>query len=87
MSNRETLKHHAGLVDQMATRVGIDLEDAALRGDVSIDEISEAVLRCTGCANPGHCEALLAQVAVSQDTPEYCRNKGLFAQIKPRKGR
>jgi hypothetical protein len=81
MPSRETLKQHASLVDRMATRVGIDLEDAAIRGDVSIDQISEAVLRCTECGNPGHCKTLMEQDATSPSAPEYCRNKGLFSQL------
>lgn len=83
MPSQGTLKIHAGLVDQMATRVGVDLEEAAIRGDVSIDQITDAVLRCTGCSNPTHCQGLLDQGAVSKSTPEYCRNKDLFATLIP----
>ncbi len=83
MSDKETLRRHAGLVDAMATTLGIDLQEAALSGAVTVDEISDAVLRCTGCSNPDHCEGHLARVASADQTPEYCRNIRLFDRLKP----
>lgn len=83
MTSRETLKHHAELVDRMAANRGIDLEESAICGQVSVDEISDAVLRCTGCPNPGHCEKFLAQSTLAQLTPEYCRNQELFEKLIP----
>lgn len=83
MSSRETLRHHAGLVDQMATKLGVDLETAAIEGQVSVDEISDAVLRCTSCPNPQHCESFLQKSASSQQTPEYCRNRELLQNLIP----
>lgn len=81
MPGKNTLKRHAELVDQMATRVGVDLEDAAIGGEVSIDQISEAVLRCRDCSNPDHCAQFLAQSAQDRKTPEYCRNTALFDRL------
>ncbi|WP_109313235.1 DUF6455 family protein [Ruegeria sp. AU67] len=81
MLGKNTLKRHAELVDQMATHVGVDLEDAAIGGDVSIDQISDAVLRCSDCSNPDHCAQFLAQSAQGQKTPEYCRNTSLFDRL------
>ncbi len=83
MTSRETLKHHAELVDKMAATRGIDLEESAICGRVSIDEISDAVLRCTSCPNPGHCEKFLSQSALARLTPEYCRNQELFEKLIP----
>ncbi len=83
MSHRETLKRHAGLVDEMATTLGVDLQEAALDGALRIDEISEAVLRCTGCPNPGHCESFLAETPAASRTPEYCRNQELLQRLIP----
>ena len=82
MLGKDTLKRHAALVDRMAARVGVDLESAAIGGEVSVDQISEAVLRCSGCSNPGHCEQFLEQPAQDRKTPEYCRNTALFDQLK-----
>lgn len=83
MLSQATLKRHAGLVDRMATRVGIDLEDAALRGEISISEIDDAVLRCTGCTQADTCAHLLDSPA-AQDAaaPDYCRNGEVFAALK-----
>ena len=58
MPTRESLRLHAGLVDDMARMLDIDLEEAAIGGKVSVDQISEAVLRCTDCPNPDHCQDL-----------------------------
>lgn len=77
-----TVKHHAGLVDDMANVRGIDLEEAAMRGAVTFDEISDAVLSCTGCSNPEGCSKWLDDNAGGSETsPEYCRNDALFARL------
>ncbi|CUJ85072.1 hypothetical protein RUE5091_00294 [Ruegeria denitrificans] len=83
MPDREVLKHHAGLVDRMATKLGVDLQQSAIDGDVSIDQLSDAVLRCTGCANPSHCQNFLRQPAQARQTPEYCRNRDLLRKLLP----
>ena len=44
MQNNETIKRHAGLVDDMATTLGVDLEEAVLRGEITPDEVVDAVL-------------------------------------------
>ena len=83
MQNQNVLKHHAHLVDQMANTLGIALEEAAMRGRISIDEISDAVLRCTGCSNAAHCEGWLEERTQGSDrTPDYCRNSDLFAELQ-----
>ena len=82
MQSQNVLKRHAKLVDQMAETLGIDLEEAALRGDVAIDEISDAVLRCTACSNPDHCEGWLAGHDKADSTPGYCRNADLMDRLK-----
>ena len=83
MSRRDTLRHHAGLVDEMATTLGVDLEEAAISGALRVDDISEAVLRCTECPNPGHCESFLAQAQAAPEAPEYCRNRDLLDRLAP----
>ena len=82
MQDRDTLKRHAALLDGMAARIGVDLEEAALAGRVTVDEISEAVLRCTGCAGPEHCAALLTAPAQAATAPGYCRNRDLMARLQ-----
>ncbi len=83
MSHRETLRRHAGLVDKMATALGVDLQEAAIDGALRVDEISDAVLRCTECPNPGHCEAFLTANPAAPRTPEYCRNQELLSRLLP----
>ena len=83
MSDREMLRHHAGLVDQMATQLGVDLQEAAIAGALAVDDISDAVLRCSKCPNPGHCETLLGQKAALSQTPEFCRNRDLLHRLRP----
>ena len=83
MANRETLKHHAGLVDRMATKLGVDLQQSAIDGDVLIDELTDAVLRCTDCSNPSHCQSFLSQPVQVDRTPEYCRNQDLLSKLIP----
>lgn len=82
MQERDSLRRHAALVDRMATALGIDLEEAALSGRVAVDEISEAVLRCTGCADPTHCEGWLASRVSAEVAPGYCRNRDLMARLR-----
>ncbi|GGH22975.1 hypothetical protein SAMN05444007_102166 [Cribrihabitans marinus] len=79
----ETLKRHAGLVDRMATATGVDLQEAALSGDLSIDEITDAVLKCTGCSDPAHCAGVLEQSPTVAAPPGYCRNRDLLARLQP----
>ena len=84
MQNRETLKRHAALVDRMAEARGLDLEEEILRGRMTLSDLDDAVLRCTGCAEPGNCEHWLAgrdRTAPAEDTPDYCRNRDLFAGL------
>ncbi|WP_082029759.1 DUF6455 family protein [Ruegeria sp. ANG-S4] len=83
MPDLKKLKHHAGLVDLMAQNLGVDLQEAAIAGALEIDDISEAVLRCTKCANPGHCESLLGQPSPPRNAPEYCRNRDLLNRLRP----
>lgn len=73
------MKRHAALLDRMADALGIDLEEAVIAGKVPFAEIAESVLRCTQCANPGHCETWLeTRREEPVGTPQYCRNKELF---------
>lgn len=77
-----TLKRHAQLMDQMATTLGLDLEEKALRGELAFDEIAEAVIRCTGCTGADDCGAWLERNAEGAgDAPAYCRNADLFKTL------
>lgn len=83
MISRTTLKHHANLMDDAASKVGIDLQDAALRGALRFDDISDAVLRCTACTNPAGCAKWLAADSdLAPQLPQYCENKSTFEGLK-----
>ncbi len=83
MHSTTTLKRHAALVDRMATARDIDLEEAMLRGRLSIPDLDDAVLRCTGCSQPGACARWLdAQTGPVPATPGYCRNAALFQDLE-----
>lgn len=84
MSDRAQLKRHASLVDRMASTRGIDLQDKALTGEVSFDDLSDAVLKCTRCSNPANCSRWLDQRSRSANSPEYCQNSELFDALAPR---
>ncbi len=82
MQNQNVLKRHARLMDKMAETLGLDLEEAAMRGTLPMDDIADVVLSCTNCSNPDHCETWLGEHADGADaTPGYCRNKDLFAEL------
>lgn len=77
------LRHHADLVDRMSAALGIDLQEAAISGRVRIDELSDAVLACTGCSAPDHCGTWLRRhpAGGASTAPGFCRNGRLFARL------
>ncbi|MFD2854780.1 DUF6455 family protein [Seohaeicola zhoushanensis] len=81
MTDMPNFRRHAALVDEMAGALGVDLEEAALRGKLDLDEISDAVLRCTGCTNPDHCQGVLATKPQLEQAPGYCRNRDLMHRL------
>jgi len=83
MLGRTTLKRHAILVDRMAAQAGIDLQEAAMRGRITIAEIEDAVLRCTGCAQPCACESMLDRMDLpAGQVPDFCRNSEVFSELR-----
>ena len=83
MTLRATMKTHADLVDRMAEALGLDLEELMMEGRIDMDALGDAVLSCTGCASAEACHNWLdAQSEPASDTPDYCRNRDLFARLK-----
>ena len=77
------LDRHADLVNRMASTVGADLETALLRGQLGGQELRSAVLRCVGCEGGADCpDWLAAHETGATETPEYCRNRNLFAALR-----
>ena len=81
MLRQSVLRKHAGLVDDMACRTGIDLEEQVLRGRLETGDVSDMVLRCTSCTNPDDCAELLASQERQGTTPHYCRNAELLEKL------
>ena len=85
MAVPKDIKRHAALLDQMAETLGLDLQETAIHGDLRIDEISEAVLRCASCAEPDKCTAWQQDHADGAEvTPDYCRNAALLQRLRER---
>lgn len=82
MQSTTTLKRHADLVDRMAGTQGVDLEERMMAGVMRPDEVSDAVLACTGCASVDACATWLDRTETAGATPDYCRNADLFARLK-----
>lgn len=83
MQSTSTLKRHADLVDRMANTMGVDLEEKMMAGQLRPGQLGDAVLACTGCANPEACgHWLAAQEGVTEQGPDYCRNGDLFTLLK-----
>ncbi len=78
-----TIKRHAALVDRMAETLGVDLEEATLKGQITPDTLCDVVLRCTGCTNPDGCGHWLDAHQDGADTvPDMCRNGDVFQLLQ-----
>lgn len=84
MEHLSILRRHADLLDNMANKLGVDLEESVMAGKMEFDGIADAVLRCTGCNHPDHCTSLLAQGEALSEAPDYCQNRHLMAQLQPK---
>lgn len=81
MTPKATLKRHADLLDRMAVQVGVDLQEAALAGAVSLDQLSDAVLRCAECPDPDCCARGLAGEGFGGQSPEFCSNREMLDRL------
>lgn len=78
-----TIRRHAALVDRMAQAVGVDLEEATLKGQITPDALCDMVLSCTGCSNPTGCGHWLDAHSDGADaTPSMCRNADIFQRLQ-----
>lgn len=83
MPTKSTLERHAGLVDRMADRLGVDLEQAMMEGRLTQGQLGDAVLSCTGCSQPDTCERWLDlfEDGTEETAPGYCRNGEMLANL------
>jgi len=78
----DRIDRHADLVDRMADTVGVNLVEAAQRGEIAEGTLRSAVFSCIGCTEPLACKDWLdAHPDGAHETPEYCRNKALFDRL------
>lgn len=83
MPSQDKMNQHAALVDHMANALGLDLDETTMQGRLAPEDLSDAVLRCTGCAKPDDCQTWLNEQVTTQDTPpSYCRNQRLFDELR-----
>lgn len=83
MTRIEKLRHHTALLDDTASRLGLDLQEAAIRGSLAFHEISDAVMRCADCKEPAACSQWLKSHADGpQSVPVFCRNDEMLARLE-----
>ena len=82
MSNESKRDTHTRLVLGMADRQGLDLEEMLLRAEMSEETFEAAVDRCLGCTQPDACKCLLENPGPALNLPDYCRNGGLFDELR-----
>ncbi|WP_238365951.1 DUF6455 family protein [Mesobacterium pallidum] len=84
------LRRHAALFDDMASTLGIDLQEAALSGALPFGQIADAVLACTDCACVRACDDVLGAAAKGEGqplaAPGYCRNRSLLDRLQQETG-
>jgi len=83
MQGKKTLEEHEILVNRMATTVGVDLDEAELRGQITPGERNDMTLSCTKCTDPGGCDQWLGENAKADSAPSYCRNADILAALRP----
>lgn len=82
MQNTTLLRKHASLVDRMADRLGVDLEEGVLRGEIAPDLLPDLVLRCTKCTDPEVCARLLDDPKHFEAAPSYCVNRETLEKMR-----
>ncbi len=79
----DRIDRHSELFNRMAAVTGTDLSDALVDGRLHAHQLPTAIWRCTACTEAEDCTRWLDDHAEgSVDTPEYCRNRDLLAQLR-----
>ena len=82
MQGNKTKAVHAALMGRMARTLGVDLDEAELRGDLPPEMRDDMVLACTGCSDPAGCREWLVAHDVADAAPGYCRNADLLVEMR-----
>jgi hypothetical protein len=81
MPGKGTLERHGDLMAHMATKVGADLDEAELRGELAPELRQDMLLSCTACSNPTACAKWLDEAAEGSAPPAYCRNRDILLDL------
>ncbi|MEM8631336.1 MAG: DUF6455 family protein [Pseudomonadota bacterium] len=74
---------HERLSSAMVETLGLDLDKAAMRGDLGPEDQARIVRRCSACADADGCQAWLeGHGDGASEPPAYCRNTALFEALK-----
>ncbi len=82
MPGKKTLQEHERLMGHMADRLGVDLDEAEMRGDLRRGDREAMVLSCTNCISPEECQAWLERRDRADASPDYCRNGEALAGLR-----
>ena len=82
MQGDKTKTEHAALMGRMAQTLGVDLDEAELRGALPPEMRDDMVLACTGCADPMGCRKWLAANDKADRAPGYCRNADELVDLR-----
>jgi hypothetical protein len=80
-SKGRKLRSHVYLFDEMAEKLGKDLEMRVLEGRISSDEIVEAVHKCSDCQSAETCASQLPKEKGLKEAYGYCANRELFKKL------
>ena len=79
MSTTARIERHSKLFNAMASRSGVDTEQALQEARVTPEDLAAAVMSCTGCLQAGPCVQHLA--SPGNDIMPGCRNSLLLAEL------
>jgi|GEM_PF-4270129 len=75
------LSPHIYLFDEMAERLGKNLQLAVIEGKIDAEDIVEGVIRCGTCKRADVCAAHIAEVLDSKEPFDFCQNKDWFSEL------
>jgi len=87
MSKARNLNRHAAMMNRMAQVMRVDLSAEMAQGRVSGEDWKDALVRCTGCAQPEACTLWLSEhdpedEALLIEPPHYCENRLMLKRLR-----
>lgn len=74
---------YPGLMERLATALGIDLVVILERHEISVDTLERMAVHCSFCDEQSNCAARIRDgVRVGADPPEYCQNRKLLMYLE-----